>query len=58
VAQDTRKLIRIDDEVLAPWRPIAERERRSLTKMAEVVLERALPAWEEQRDQDQPKAAA
>jgi hypothetical protein len=56
LAQDTRKQLRINEEVLAPWQAIAERERRSLTKMTEVVLERALPAWQE-RDSE-PKAVA
>jgi hypothetical protein len=40
-SEDTRKLLRIQDEVLAPWRAIAEREHRSLTKQVEYELELA-----------------
>jgi hypothetical protein len=52
MAEDTRKQIRIDDEVLEPWRAIAERERRSLTKQTEAVLDWALPRWQEEHDRE------
>lgn len=49
--EDTRMQFRIDADTVAPWRAIAQREHRSLTKQFEVVLERALPAWEDAEQQ-------